>query len=563
MTPTEIRADLILLHAPSVFDFRERRDVLFPYVASDSVAVSPVFEIYPLGFRSLEHYLTRRGHSVRIINLAALMLQDRNLDVPAFLRTLKARVFGIDLHWVIHAHGSLALAKLLKQLHPDTPVMFGGISSTYYADELIEMPQVDMVLRGHDTHAPADLLLQSLKAGSDLRGVPNLLFKDDRGHSKRNAFDHVPAAFGEDTAADWSGFLQARPDTNPALMVLPSAGCKHDCGWCGGSRGAARRIFRSERGVIPRDPAAIEAEMASMAGFPAAQRASIYTLNAYNFGREGMDAYLRGIAAAGIPQVSYEQFQLTPPDLLQRMVAAAATSINLSPESHDPEIGRLAGRGVYSNGEMEDWIGEALKIGVKHVYVWYFIGMPGQSRESVFDTVRYCGELLEKFPSGDVTPLLTPMVPFLDPGSRFFEHPREAGYNVYFRTLEEHRQALVNPSWVQRLNYDTDHLPRRELAEVSYDGTRAMLEMRRDVRALGRGIANECLGRLERERELVFEVTETYESQGRGAVVAKHGDAIAAHNIEALYQGVADQVFPIPRTLDHRWFDEFEIPRGS
>lgn len=52
-----IQADIILLHAPSVFDFRNRTDVLFPYVASDSVAVSSAFEIYPLGFKSIETYL--------------------------------------------------------------------------------------------------------------------------------------------------------------------------------------------------------------------------------------------------------------------------------------------------------------------------------------------------------------------------------------------------------------------------------------------------------------------------------------------------------------------------
>ena len=56
-----IRADLILIHAPSVFDFRNRSDMLLPYLASDSVAVSSAFEIYPLGFKSIEAYLRGKG----------------------------------------------------------------------------------------------------------------------------------------------------------------------------------------------------------------------------------------------------------------------------------------------------------------------------------------------------------------------------------------------------------------------------------------------------------------------------------------------------------------------
>jgi clorobiocin biosynthesis protein CloN6 len=44
------------------------------------------------------------------------------------------------------------------------------------------------------------------------------------------------------------------------------------------------------------------------------------------------------------------------------------------------------------------------------------------------------------------------MVPFLDPGCRFFEEPEQNGYRIFHRTLEEHRQAMVEPLWHRRLN---------------------------------------------------------------------------------------------------------------
>ena len=46
-----LKADLFLLHAPSVYDFRERDDVLFAYLSdSVSVNVTSIYEMYPIGF---------------------------------------------------------------------------------------------------------------------------------------------------------------------------------------------------------------------------------------------------------------------------------------------------------------------------------------------------------------------------------------------------------------------------------------------------------------------------------------------------------------------------------
>ncbi len=51
---------------------------------------------------------------------------------------------------MIHARGGLAVARLLKEIHPELPIVFGGISSTYYAPELVAYPFADMVTRKID-----------------------------------------------------------------------------------------------------------------------------------------------------------------------------------------------------------------------------------------------------------------------------------------------------------------------------------------------------------------------------------------------------------------------------
>ena len=119
--------DLLLLHPPSVYDFR-RKTIMYGPI-SDLIPSSPVFEMYPLGFLTMTDYLESRGLKVRIVNLALRMMNDPAFDVAKFLARLKPRAIGIDLHWLQHAHGSSEVAKFAKECHPQVPVIFGGPSA--------------------------------------------------------------------------------------------------------------------------------------------------------------------------------------------------------------------------------------------------------------------------------------------------------------------------------------------------------------------------------------------------------------------------------------------------
>ncbi len=123
------RLDLVLLHAPSVYDFRSR--LLLQGPIADVIPSTDEFEMYPIGLTSIAAYLEQNNYNVRIINLANRMLRDRRYDVEAHLRALHPAVFGIDLHWLPHAQGALAIADLVKRLHPESYVLMGGLSATY------------------------------------------------------------------------------------------------------------------------------------------------------------------------------------------------------------------------------------------------------------------------------------------------------------------------------------------------------------------------------------------------------------------------------------------------
>ena len=247
------KRDFILCTAPSVYDFRER-SVLFGPV-SDMVPSTPIFEMYPLGFTTMSEYFERHGLRCKLYNLASFMLHKKGFDVEANLARLQTRAFGIDLHWMPHCHGTIEVARILKRLHPGVPVIFGGISSSFYHEELIRYDCVDYVFRGDSVEAPELELLRRIRQADlthtpvgDLSTSPNLTWKDAAGCIHVNPLSWVPDdmdAISMDYAFPMKGVIRDRDFTSylptrdwlsyPVCASLTSRGCKRNCVTCGGS----------------------------------------------------------------------------------------------------------------------------------------------------------------------------------------------------------------------------------------------------------------------------------------------------------------------------------------
>lgn len=556
-----IDADLILLHPPSIYDFRDKDDIFHANLSTSDCGVTPVYEMYPLGFKSIERFLETRGHTVRIINIASLMLRYTHLDVPSFLARLSARAFGIDLHWMVHVQGGLALAEELKKVHPDTPVIFGGISSTYYSDELILYPQVDMVLRGYDTLEPLSRLVSLIKSGGqDLASVPNLCFKDSNKFVRKNDFIYLPetipginwSKYGDNSAKSSAG---PQLKSSPYVFMLTSTGCAHNCPWCGGSRDAFRRIMGKEGKTVVYKPLEEMTREIESLGDVSRTGMFIYALQWYCEPKDRIIPLVQAARKAGVKKIQFELFHLTPLETVAEMCKYIRPIFNLSPQSHDVEISKLSGRGTFTMEEMENWIERVLPLGVHSINVWFFIGMPKQTPKSVFDTVDYCQTLLQKFKGKDVIPVICPMIPFLDPGSTFFVEPEKHGYKIFHRSLEEHRKAMLSISLKGRLNYETNWMSRDQIIYTSYEAVRRLVRAKCEIGMLPRSIAENVVRRIDEAVEIMHEIDDAEE---KGLDLSSLREKMRAYNRKML-SSRSDQVFPAERSLDQRWFDEFEF----
>ena len=152
-------------------------------------------------------------------------------------------------------------------------------------------------------------------------------------------------------------------------------------------------------------------------------------------------------------------------------------------------------------------IGDAIDLGSKRIDLFFMIGLPKQTYSSVMETVDYCRSLLERFRSyGKLIPFISPLAPFLDPGSTVFEAPEKFGYRLLYHTVEEHRQALMAPSWKYILNYETEWMSRDEIVASTYEAGRRLNRLKAEFGLIDGKTAESVDNRIEGAVQMMKEI---------------------------------------------------------
>ncbi len=443
------------------------------------------------------------------------MVRSDRYDPERAIASLSARAFGIDLHWLPHAHGALEVARLVKQHHPETPVICGGYSATYFHEELARSPWVDYVLRGDATEEPLRLLLEGLFSGGDLSGVPNLTWQGPDGALHVNPHDYVPADLDALTLdyhpmvrsvvrdrdllnyAPFSHWLEY-----PIMAALTVKGCTQNCTICGGSAFAARQLSHRHRPAY-RSPERLAEDVRRIG---ALSRGPVFLLG--DLRQAGLEYARRFFRAVqGFEGAAIVEFFWPVDEGYMEELAAALPDfiVEFSPESHDPAVRRASGKG-YSNAGIEESIAAALGAGARRFDLFFMIGLSQQTSASALETVDYCRRLLERFPDGRLIPFTSPLAPFLDPGSLAYEQPERYGYLRHAHTLEDHRRLLLRPTWKHILSYETRWLDRNTLAEVTYEAGFRLNRLKREFGLATPEKAAETETRIGQARALMQEI---------------------------------------------------------
>lgn len=472
--------DVVLIHPPTIYDFRKQP--LFPGALGSTIEKVQFVKV-PIGMLCIANYIDRHGFKIIIDNLADRMVSDKEFDAEEHIRNTHSRIYAIDLHWHHHAQGSIEVARLCKKLHPDSLVILGGLTATYYHEEIIQKYDfVDAIIRGEGEKA----LLEFTKASKESKGVPhtpNVTCRTDEGEICVMPFMEPNDSLDE---FEYTRFDLIEPKTS----IFPSGeesfgnlvtcrGCIYNCITCGGSAYNYKKYFGMNKPVF-RSPEKIVEDIKSFN----AQGISLISL--FQDPRMGGEKYWKRLTAAlreeshnlKIDRLSLDIFLPVDEEFIREVSSIGKPVVlYMCPESGNEGVRNAQGR-HYSNEEIINTVKLCHRY---HIPVTFFfsVGLAGEDQITFKETQSLWAKLcmldklgLARHNFGKISaciggPIVGPIV--LEPGSLSFDYPEKYGYKLLYDNLEEYINALSKPSWHQWLNHETYTLSRDELIILIFE----------------------------------------------------------------------------------------------
>jgi radical SAM superfamily enzyme YgiQ (UPF0313 family) len=359
-----------------------------------------------MGLWGLADRLTKNGFPTQIIHTALEEEYHGSFDIARYIAA-DTLIAGISLHWFPAAAEALDLATLVKGRNPNTFVVLGGFSASFFWREILEgFPDVDGVLRG-DTDLPLLDLARALSGGSrPLAEIENLAWREN-GALRENPFtfsakpehlrdislgnysrylNHYDFARTSRSFAD-SSALVADYDTdfglNPIFYLLTGKGCPVNCTMCGGGRDAQYLVNRRTECLYLDDDTILRTIKEGIAHgyrrfyvcFDTTPHKPHYFYWLRKVREEGLDIDL-GFGFWGLP---------TPEAIDELCQTSRNVLVDVSPETISEESRRRNKGFHYSNQDLYESLELLYRKRVyTHVYFSYFL--PFQTEEELRDT---------------------------------------------------------------------------------------------------------------------------------------------------------------------------------
>lgn len=234
----------------------------------------------PIGMVGLASILKKNGHKVKIFNLLMEKVLDKDFTDEGFLETINSHIFCIDLQWFVHSYEAIELARLVKVKKPNSYVTLGGITASYFAEEILKSFEfIDCITKG-ESEIPIKMLVEQIKnSNPHLDEIPNLVYRIEE-RIQNNKFNYtidnelldninflqfelvnnwnkmfhlynMDYQYKRDSECKITDYYQ--PNKMKFWPVYTGRGCNFNCSFCGGSRNAFRRCFNRQK-LILRNP---------------------------------------------------------------------------------------------------------------------------------------------------------------------------------------------------------------------------------------------------------------------------------------------------------------------
>ncbi|MBI4287967.1 MAG: radical SAM protein [Chloroflexi bacterium] len=301
-------------------------------------------------------------------------------EVRAVVSQQKPDVVGISLR--TSAYGSaINVSRIVKELDPTIPVIWGGAHPTVLPGEAINNANVDIVVRGEGENTVLDIL----RSRDNLESVPGITYKKDGRiiHNPDRALipnlDELPFP-ARHLILDW----QSCP---PEALgnIFATRGCPYDCVFCASHKVWSRKVrYRSAANII--------AELQHLQQKFGVRQFS-FEDDSFTVNKKLVSEFCSGLLKAGL-KIRWRcetRVDLVTRELVEQMKGAGCEEIFLGLESGSPETLRRLKKGITVE-QMNTAAGVLRQSGIRFS-AFFMIGFPWETMKEINETLTLMKEL--------------------------------------------------------------------------------------------------------------------------------------------------------------------------
>ena len=332
---------------------------------------------YPVGIAYLHAYLESQGHEIKSLFLNNRSFSDCLETVSSDVKTFEPDIVGFQI-LTPNRISSYRLIEHLHEFNPDIQLVAGGIHATLMHRQLIEKYPYLIVVLGEGEITLAELAAKYDGSTESLGQIDGLAFLKDHQVITTNRrklienLDELPLPKHE-------VFFH---DNRASASILTARGCPFNCSFC-------CLDVLSQRRVRKRSVASIITEIEWLKNkFPQLKKIWIHD-DTFFIDTKRVIEFCDEIVKRNIKLQFTCSGRVKPisAEMVKKLEQAGFTKVLLGLESGDEEILKRC----HKNITQQDVI-DAFKLFAKtkiSVYAFLIIGLPGETLETVLNTVRF------------------------------------------------------------------------------------------------------------------------------------------------------------------------------
>jgi anaerobic magnesium-protoporphyrin IX monomethyl ester cyclase len=404
---------------------------------------------FPAGLGLIAAMLRNHGYRVAVVDVNGLRLSDQ--DVLSRIQQYNPRVIGIG--GLITTYGWVKrMTRQMRQLWPDRKIILGGSVGSSIIDTALRNLDIDVIAVGEADDTVLELM-EALLNDKELSPVASLAYLKD-GQVVRTADRPLIANLDELPHPAWDMFPMNTYLANPIVGVgrdidiISSRGCPFNCRYCYRLFGKKFRAFSAEYvveeiSILKRD---YDIDFISFQDDCfVVDKKRVYAICDL-LDKTGLSRSLRWSCTGRV--------SICDLDMLNRMRTSGCVSVSYGIESGSEKI--LQAMGKDASLEMARNAIINTRNASLRCPVSFMIGYPGETRQSVMQTVDFCKEL---------NIALTAMMftcPY--PGTPLYDMVKNS--ETFRRQFTDEEQFVMKMGDAVDLTVNLTDMPDKELADL-------------------------------------------------------------------------------------------------